>query len=147
MKHLLLIITALLILMPRAQAADILTVADIQKVSGLSDIKTVEKNSVNGASGELNFAHKDGRLVCIVMIHSSSAFEAWKEKYGNNTDDMPDVGEAGFRTRPKATVNYVVFKKGDKTVWIQSMGWNVHFMQNFTADELEKLAKVAAGRM
>jgi len=40
-----------------------------------------------------------------------------------------------------------VFRKGDKGVWIQSMGWKAGGAQNFSAAQLMALAKIAAERL
>ena len=130
----------------RLLAADILTTADIQKVSGLTGITTTAKNAITGAAGDLNFAGADGKLVAIVMI-STSMFDTWQKKYGGFGEPVPELGADAFRTKPKAMINYVVFRKGGTAVWIQSMGYKKDGSQTLDAKQLTDLAKIAASRM
>jgi hypothetical protein len=43
-----------------------LTTADVEKVSGMSGVKTVPRGSRPGAGGDLNFVGADGKLLLMV---------------------------------------------------------------------------------
>lgn len=130
-----------------ALAAEILTAADLEKVSGYSDLITAPKGASAQAAGDLNFAREDGRIVLIVMIQPEEIYARWQMKFGADGQVIPGIGEAAFRPGEHSPVNFVVFKKGAQAVWLQSMGWNQRMMQNFDYDQLIELAKIAAGRM
>jgi len=51
-----------------AHAADILNVADVEKIGGMSGLQMVPKDPAKGAGGELNFAAATNKLVLMVMI-------------------------------------------------------------------------------
>lgn len=127
-------------------AADILTVADIEKAGGLSGVKMVPKDPSKGAGGEHNFAGSDGKLVAMVMIQPASMYGTWKQRFGSNGEAVAGLGDEAFRTKPGALINYVVFRKGTNAVWVQSMGYR-GAAQTFSAAQLTGLAKLAAGRM
>jgi hypothetical protein len=129
-----------------AFAADVLTTADIEKAGGLSGITKVEKSALPGAGGDLNFADSSRQLVAIVMVQPASMYTGWKERFGKDTEPLPGIGDEGFKTKPKALINYVVFKKGAQSIWIQSMGYK-GTQQTFSAAQLTELAKIAAGRI
>lgn len=132
---------------PRARAADILTVADIEKAASLSGVRTVPKDYGKGAGGELNFAGSDGKLVAMVMIQSGSMYANWKQRFGASAEPLSGLGDEAFRTKPGAMINYVVFRKGSHSIWIQSMGNKPNGAQTFSAAQLTDLAKLAAGRL
>lgn len=59
-------------------AADVLTVADVEKATGLTGIKTVAKNPMKGAGGELNFATADDKVVITFFVQPESMYAFWK---------------------------------------------------------------------
>jgi hypothetical protein len=132
---------------PAAFAADILTAADVEKAGGLRGLQSVPKDQAKGAGGELNFADASGKLVAMVMIQPLSTYEFWKKQYGKNAEPLAQVGEEAFRTKPKEFITWVIFRKGNTGVWIQSMGYKAGGAQNFSAAQLTELAKLAASRM
>lgn len=60
---------------------------------------------------------------------------------------MDGIGSEGFRSKPKASISYVVFKKGNTGVWVQSMGWKKSGAPNLSDAQLTELAKLAASRL
>lgn len=137
----------LLTFVTTARAADILNVADVEKIGGMSGVQMVPKDPAKGAGGELNFATAANKLVLMVMIQPTSTFDFWKKQYGASGEPIANLGAEAFRTKPGASISYVVFRKGDKGVWIQSMGWKAGGAQNFSAAQLMALAKIAAERL
>ncbi len=127
--------------------ADILTAADVEKVSGLTGVHTVPKNQATGAGGELNFAGADNKLVLMVMVQPQSTFDFWKKQYGAKGDPVAKLGSEAFRSKAGEFISYVVFLKGGTGVWVQSMGWKKGGGANFTAQQLEELARLAEPRV
>ncbi len=128
-------------------AADILTVADIEKVIGMSGVHATPKNQAKGAGGELNFENAENKLVTIVMIQDAAMFDFWKKQYGTLADPVPNLGSEAFLTKPKSAIAYVFFKKANKAIWIQSMGWNKKGGNNVSDAQLLELAKLAVSRL
>ncbi|MFZ6658081.1 hypothetical protein [Undibacterium sp. TJN19] len=128
-------------------AAELLAVADVEKVTGLSGIQVVGKDPAKGAGGELNFANADKKLITMVMIQDGSMFDFWKKQYGKDGVSIQGVGTEAFHTKPDSAISYIAFKKGNKAIWIQSMGWNKTGKPNLTDAQLAELAKLAASRM
>jgi hypothetical protein len=141
------LVALLLMVAPAAWAADILTTADLEKAGGLRGLQTVAKNPAKGAGGELNFADPAGKLVAMVMIQPLSTYEFWKKQYGKNADLVAQVGDEAFCTKPKEFISWVIFRKGNTGVWIQSMGFKAGGAANYTSAQLTELAKIAASRM
>ncbi len=83
----------------------------------------------------------------MVMIRPAATYEFWKNQYGAKGAPIANLGEEAFRTKPGEFISYVVFRKGDKGVWFQSMGWKAGGAQNFSAARLIELAKIAASRL
>jgi hypothetical protein len=53
----------------------LLTVADVEKASGLPDLKSVAQGSTKEAIARLNFANADGTLVASLSIGDGTAFD------------------------------------------------------------------------
>ena len=129
-----------------APPADLLTAADVEKASGLTELRKVPKDQSKGAGGDLNFAGKDGKLVAIVMI-STSMFDFWKKQYAKSCEPVSGVWAEAFRTKAGAFPSYLIFRKGSTGVWIQSMGWKKDGSSTLSPAQLADLARVAASRL
>jgi len=129
-----------------APATDLLTVADVEKVSGLSDLHKTPKDQSKGAGGDLNFAGKDNKLVAMVMI-STSMYDSWKKQYAKSCDPVSDLGSEAFRTKAGAFPSFIVFRKGTSGVWIQSMGWKKDGSSTLSNAQLTELGRIAASRL
>ncbi len=130
-----------------AASPELLKVADVEKVGAQTGLHAVPKNQSTGAGGELNFAGADNKLVLMVMIQPLSTFDFWKKQYGAKGEVATGVGNEAFRSKKGEFISYVFFRKGNTGVWLQSMGWKKGGAANFTAAQLEQLARLAADRM
>lgn len=128
-------------------AADMLTAVDLEKITGMSGIHATPKDQAKGAGGELNFENAENKLVTIVMIQDASMFDFWKKQYGKLADPVPNLGSEAFITKPKSAIAYVFFKKANKAIWIQSMGWNKKGGNNVSDAQLLEMAKLAVSRL
>ena len=52
-----------------------LTIADVEKVSGVSGVKQVAQGSMTGAGGALNFTGPDGKLILMVNFASAPLYD------------------------------------------------------------------------
>ncbi len=142
---LLTVLTGLLLM--TTTATPLLTVADVEQASGLAPLHTTPKNQASGAGGELNFATADNKLVLMVMIQPTSTFDFWRKQYGAKGEKVAGIGSEAFRSKSGEFIGYIAFLKGQTGVWLQSMGWKPGGGVNFSAAQLEKLAKLAASRL
>lgn len=124
-----------------------LTVADVEKVSGISGIKLVPKDPGIGAGGDLNFATADGKLVLMAGFHDASMYK----KYSSDMiySAVKGIGEEGF-VGPKQGNHYIlIFRKAQHTIALNSFfkfdGKPGDTM--LTMDQLKQVAKLVEGRL
>ena len=125
---------------------NLLTIADIEKVSGVSGIKLVDKGSLPGAGGSLNFALND-KMYAMFVIADMNVYDQWKtgEKYVH--EKLSGIGDEAY-SAPEGPVQFIVFfRKGTKVASVSS------FVNFDTGDpylnikQLSELAKIAVSRM
>jgi len=123
-----------------------LTIADIEKVSGVSGIKLVDKGSLPGAGGSLNFALND-KMYAMFVIADMNVYDQWKngEKYIH--EKLSGIGDEAY-SAPEGPVQFIVFfRDGSNVASVSS------FVNFDTGDpylnmkQLSELAKIAVGRM
>jgi hypothetical protein len=136
---------ALALAAPAAGAADLLTIADVQSVSGLALVESVAKKSQPGAGGDLNFVTGGRKLVLTVGIHNESIFPTWKRMFAR--DVVVGIGDEAFTGPREGAQPYVFyFRKGGKAVSLSS-----HFDKSgkplLTVAKLTRLAGIAASRL
>jgi len=130
--------------------SDYLTIADVEKVSGLKRIKIVPYDASKGAGGDLNFATSDNKLVVMANFLGSSFYADYKKQNGYFKKDISGVGEEAF-AGPKSGPEYVlVFLKGTHCVTLSSffnLGGDSNSPTMLTMDQLIALGKIVSDRM
>lgn len=127
---------------------DVLTVEDVEKVSGLEGLKSVPKNPQIGAGGDLNFAKEDGSIVLIVMMQKASMYKTWKSQEGYFHADVEGIGDEAFEGPNFGESRYIlVFRKDGKAFSLSSFfntqaGGEPYLSQ----EKLRELAKIIASR-
>ncbi|HSW55633.1 MAG TPA: hypothetical protein VLH59_11150 [Ignavibacteriaceae bacterium] len=125
---------------------NLLTIADIEKVSGVSGIKLVDKGSLPGAGGSLNFALND-KMYAMFVIADMNVYDQWKtgEKYVH--EKLSGIGDEAF-SAPEGPVQFIVFfRDGSNVASVSS------FVNFDTGDpylnlkQLSDLARIVAARM
>jgi hypothetical protein len=125
---------------------NLLTIADVENVSGMSGIKLVEKGSLPGAGGSLNFAAKD-KMYAMLVIAEMSVYDQWKtgEKYIH--EKLSGIGDEAY-SAPDGPVQFIVFfREGSKAASVSS------FVNYETGDpylsvkQLSELARIVVNRM
>jgi len=108
-----------------------LTVADVEKVTGLHGLKTVPRLSQPGAGGELNFAGPDGKLVLMVNFGNAQLYRKAREQKEMMiagkpvpmvlfAHAVPGVGDEAFAA-PPGPVQYVIYiRQGDRAASIST---------------------------
>jgi hypothetical protein len=140
---------------PNAMAASnpdadaLLTVADVQKASGLSGLKLVEASSTADAVGRLNFATGDGVLVATMNIGDGTAFNQALQtmmfaREATGTGSMSFVGPS-----PQVSKVLTVFAaaKGDHAVIMKTFTKVKDGTETWlTIEQLQSLTGLALSR-
>lgn len=125
---------------------DFLTPADIESVSGLNGIKLVEKGSLPGAGGSLNFALND-KMYAMFVIADMGVFNEWKTMEGYAVDKIPNIGDEAYSAPGGKTQFVVFFREGNKVGSVSSF---INFDTGdpyLSIEQLSQLAKTAVKRM
>ena len=137
-----------------AQTADPrLTVADVEKATGIKGVQLVAPGAMPGAGPGLNFAGPDKHLILMVNFGPAAFYQrakAQKEYHGLPMPlfhaDVPGIGDEAFDS-PPGPVRYVLYvRKGQSaasfTAYVVS-----GTKATLTMGQLKQIAKIAAGRM
>jgi hypothetical protein len=132
-----------------SDASDLLTIADVEKVSGLTGIKTVERASIPGAGGDVNFVTADGKLVLIATFVDGAGFDAWKDT-PNYREPLSGLGDAAFVGPAKditETLYEVGLKKGDHGALLVTFFKTLGKETVLTMDQVKELAGIVESRL
>jgi hypothetical protein len=136
-----------------AQGDSRLTVADVEKVTGLTGIQLLAPGSVAGAGAGLNFATAEKKMILMVNFGPAALYSRAKaqKEYGGVPmplfhADAPGVGDEAFDS-PPGPLQYVLYvRKGTNAA-----SFTAYFVRpnkaTLTMDQLKRLAKIAASRM
>ena len=134
---------AALVALP-ADAANELTVADVEAASGLKGVAIVAKNSIPGGRGDINFVRADGKLLLLVNFGAASDYATAKEQFGKATD-IAGIGDEAFM--PAAYPWALYARKGGNYLGLGSGLDPATGSPILTPAQLQQLAKLVAGRM
>lgn len=125
-----------------------LTVADVEKGSGLSGVKQVAPGSMTGAGGDLNFVGPDGQLILMVKFATASLYDATKKNQTVFHAVVPDIGDEAFDAPPGAMQYVLYVKKGTKAVSVTSfISTSRPYAPKLTLDQLKAIARVVLTRV
>src|SRR3569833_218936 len=82
-----------------ALGADLLTAADIEKITGQSGVKKVAKGSSPAANVDLNFSRADGRFLIGANLNDAKYYDDAKKAVGK-VDLVTGVGDEAFMPSP-----------------------------------------------
>ena len=127
----------------------LLTVADVEKVTGLQGIQLIPKNPMKGAGGDLNFALGGEDMVLMVSVQDASLYEQWKNLEGNFHAEVPDIGDEAFKGPGFAEVRYLlVFRKGNKAVLLSTfLNMEAGGEPYLKMEKLTEFAKIIISRL
>ena len=130
-------------------AGQVLTIADVEKVSRIKGLKLIPKDPTIGAGGDLNFAKADGKLVLIVVTGDKALLAEMKAQKGNFNAPVGGIGDEAYDGPGFGKVRYVLaFRKGNKMASISSfMDMDAGGKPFFTQAQLKELAKTALSKM
>ncbi|MCL4465908.1 MAG: hypothetical protein M1389_07770, partial [Chloroflexi bacterium] len=131
-----------------ADAAKLLTVADVERVTGLSGVRLIPYNASAGAGGDINFGDKDGSLILMLKLSSNTPYNTMKNDARYSSGPISGIGNDAFGIpsplNPKESFG-VAFLKGTQAATLST-----YFSGNGLAvsiDKIQELAKLAASRM
>jgi hypothetical protein len=129
------------------QAADPrLTVADVEKVSGLSGVKLVPPDPSKGAGGDLNFAGPEGKLLLMVRFANATLYDSVKK--GSTFHALvPGVGDEAFDAPPGPSQYVLYVKEGAKAMSITAYASTTKpYGPRLTMDQLKAIATIILSR-
>ncbi len=136
------------------QAADPrVTVADVEKVTGLTGVQLVPAGSVAGAGAGLNFATADKKMILMVNFGPAALYTRAKEQKEFHGIPMPlfhaavpGIGDEAFDS-PPGPFQYVLYmRKGNNAASFTAYVTGAS-KATLTIEQLKAIARVAASRM
>jgi len=136
-----------------AQSDPRVTVADVEKVSGLKGVQLVPGGSIAGAGAGLNFATAEKRMLVMVNFGPAALYQRAKDQKTVGGMPMPllhaivpGIGDEAFDS-PPGPLQYVLYvRKGTNaasfTAYYVSAG-----KATLTMEQLKQLARIAVSRM
>ncbi len=137
-----------------AQAADPrVTVADVERVTGLKGVQLVAPGSVTGAGAGLNFVTADRKMLLMVNFGPAALYsraKAQKEYHGMPMPlfhaDVAGVGDEAFDS-PPGPMQYVLYMRKGSTAASFTAYVTAGNRATLTIDQLKQIARIAASRM
>ena len=134
----------------RAQVPDgRLTIADVERISGLRGVTQVAKASTTGAGGNLNFVGPDGKLLLMVNFGSAAFYDGAKKAPMTFHALVPGLGDEAF-DGPTGTLQYTLYaKKGAKAFSLGTffVPRSRPMQPRLTMDQLKAAAKIILSRL
>jgi hypothetical protein len=124
-----------------------LTGADIEKVTGMKDVRLIPRGSAAGAAGDLNFADSSGELILMVQFTDAKSYGSFKTRYSKGA--VSGVGDQAIQgaALPGMPDNLLAFTKGVRCVVLTAFGDFIKKKVYLTVDQLTALGKLMASRL
>lgn len=142
-----------------AQAPDSrLTVADVEKVTGLTGVHVVTPRSQPGAGPGLNFADSDNKLILMVNFGTDALYRRARAQTEMTVGsakvpmvlyhaDVGGIGDEAFDS-PPGPVQYVIYlRKGTKAASITTYFDSSGKKTRLSIEQLKTIAKTVAARL
>jgi len=133
----------------RAQAADSrLTIADVEKISGLKGVTLVAKASTPGAGGNLNFVGPDGKLLLMVNFGNAGLYDGAKKMPVVFHASVPGLGDEAF-DGPPGTLQYTLYVKKNAKAFSLATFFTPRsrpLQPRLTMDQLKTVATIILSR-
>jgi hypothetical protein len=137
------------------KSGPVLTPADVEKVTGLTNVREVKTDSPNGSKADLEFADQRGQTILRVNLISSDAYRQAKEQNEIEANGrkfpavlfnapVPGVGDDAF-DGPKGPMPSLVYvRKGNRAALLTAVQ---AARLRLSPEDLHALAKIAADRL
>jgi hypothetical protein len=137
----------------------LLSIPDVEKVAGITGVKTVPNGSQPGAGGMLNFVDANGKLILSVNFGDAQLYKKAREtkeleiggkKYPNLlfAHDVAGVGDEAFAS-PPGPVQYIIYAhKGNHGLAVNTFypGAGEHVKPVLTEAQLKTIAQLILSR-
>lgn len=136
------------IVSPEKVAGTWLTAADVEKVAGVTGVKTVAKDPAKGAGGDINFS--DGKGLVLMVNIGSAKWLANMKGTRNFREPVTGIGDEAFdgpSTEIMATLYQLGFRKGDDAALLTTyLEPGSPPRARLSQDQLKQLAAIAISR-
>jgi len=132
-------------------ASELLTPADVEQVTGLSELVVVAYDPSVGAGGDVNIADASGQLVVMLVVADPEVWDQWL------TDGMtvaepvaPPVGDESFigPNPDVSSATYVFgFRRGDVAIVLETFFVGDSAETVLSTEDLRALAEIVEGRL
>jgi hypothetical protein len=130
----------------RSPYRKLLTVTDVEGVTGVKGLKLVPRNLTKRVAGDLNFAKADGSLLLTVQFGPRNLYDQWKAQNGFINSAVNGIGDEAFNG-PSGMAPYVLFlRKGDHSLSLASY-LKDDMKPLVSQDQLRSLAKIILSRL
>jgi hypothetical protein len=126
----------------------LLTAEDIEKVSGLTGVRSTPRDPSRGAGGDLNFATDEGQAVLMANFGDGELFEDFEDT-PNYREPLSGLGDAAFVGPAEdimPTLYQLGFKEGDRTGLFTTYFKEGSGSTVLTMDEMQELAEIVMSR-
>lgn len=150
---------ALLSAAPFARGDDArLTIAEVERVTGIKGLQILAPAAVPGAGPGLNFAGPDKKMVLMVNFGTADLYLRAKNQKEMKTGSMtipmalfhaalPGIGDEAFDS-PPGPMQYVIYlRKGQKAASLSTYFTRSGKTTILTLDQLKQLAVIVASRL
>jgi hypothetical protein len=137
----------------------LLSIADVEKVAGVSGVRSVPNGSQVGAGGMLNFVNASGKLILSVNFGDAQLYKKARDtkeleiggkKYPNQlfAHDVPGVGDEAFASPPGPDQYVIYAHKGNHGVAVNTFypGVGEHVKPVLTEAQLKAIAQLIFSR-
>ena len=135
-----------------------MTVADVEKATGIQGVQLVAPRSQPGAGPGLDFVGPDHKLIVMVNFGTDSLYRRAREQKEMSVGsskmpmvlyhaDVPGIGDEAFDS-PPGPVQFVIYlRKGAKAASVTTYFDTSGKKTRLTMEQLKAVAKIAADRL
>jgi hypothetical protein len=126
-----------------------LTVADIQKVTGLTGIKQVPREPRKGAGGHLNFVNQNGEMILIASFLTAEDYNSYKSAENMVKEPVKGLGDEAFVGPGGSEPAYMLLVlKGNKCLGLSTFPKTDDFKETRLAmDQVIAIGKIVIDRL
>lgn len=136
---------------PATAAEDLLTIADVEGVMGVSGVTLLPYDPSTGAGGKLNFAGTDGNQVLLYTDASADLWDDSKNATGMFLEDVTGLGDEAYigPDTSIAALPYTLTVRSGDTMFTLASFFNVAAggTPYLTIDQLKELGAIVVSRL
>jgi hypothetical protein len=127
-----------------------LTIGDVERATGLQNVKQISSHPSKFLGGDLNFVNTEGSKVLCVVFSKANQFETYRSMMPKDLIiAVKGVGEeafAGLSTADRST-QFLVFRKGDHMVYLIAAASAGERNNGLTLGQLVAIGKIMTARL